>query len=657
MAKKLNKKAQTPPVQAKNKTRAAPAKKNIPANWLLIIILIAVAVAGFIAFYPCLHNGLTTWDDEGYITNNFDIRDWSSHGLKHLFSSYSMGNYHPITMFSYAIEYHFDAINPYIFHRDSVLLHILTSITVTIFTWLLTRNLNVTAFCGILFVIHPMHVESVAWASGRKDVLFGLFYFLALIAWYYYCSAKKNKGVYYSLCVLFFLMSLLSKGVAVTLPVSCLLIDYYLKRPLKLKLLLEKIPLFLLSFVFGIISIKAQESAGAIQKTPYSVLDRLLYASHNFLEYIWKSILPVDLSNFYIYPAKTDGSFPIDWYIAPIILIALLYLVYWFARNNRAIVFGFLFFASSIFLVLQLLPVGDAIIAERYSYLSYFGLFFIGGSVYANAMKGIPSWVKPFKAILPFILIAYGIYLTVLSRERCLAWKNTLTLWMDEMEKQPLDPQSYNNVASEYKSQGKYDEALPLLNRSIVLNPNFANPYSSRGEIYSKQGKYSLALADLNKSIELNPSRGRSYLSRAILYGMTGKVDSAGADFKKAIQLEPYLPELYFNLGIYEELVSNYDSAVASYSKAILLQPTMVDAYFNRGLAHLKHNNTDAGIKDFDAVLQMNPQSAPAYLDRSAAWNSKKEYKKALDDALMAQQLGYNVDTNYIKGLQQLVWQ
>src|SRR6185437_12642666 len=353
----------TQPVQSK----ASPAKTGLSSSAILVIICLVVVAVGLVVYWSSLSNTFTNWDDPGYVTQNYEIRDWSKAGINHLFHSYAMGNYHPLTMLSLAWDYHIAELKPYIYHRDSMILHILASLAVTVFTWLISRNLSLTAFCGLLFVIHPMHVESVAWVAGRKDVLFGLFYFLALIAYYFYAVSIKNKIPVYILCMILFLLSLLSKGVAVTLPVSCLLVDYFVKRPLKINLLLEKIPMFILALIFGIISIKAQQNAAAIQSsTNYPIFDRLFFASYAFLAYIGKLFLPTDLCNFYPYPTQAGGHYPIIWYIYPIMVLALLLVVYLFSRKNRSIVFGFLFYATAIFLLLQLLPVGTAIIADRY---------------------------------------------------------------------------------------------------------------------------------------------------------------------------------------------------------------------------------------------------------------------------------------------------
>jgi len=638
------------PVKAKK-----GAKKGLSSFTILCLISLGVVLAGLIVYWPSLSNTFTNWDDPGYVTQNYEIRDWSKSGISHLFHSYSMGNYHPLTMLSIAWDYHIAELKPFVYHRDSMILHILASLAVTIFTWLICRNLTLTALCGLLFVIHPMHVESVAWVAGRKDVLFGLFYFLALIAYYYYAVSKKNKSPIYILCLVLFILSLLSKGVAVTLPVSCLLVDYIIKRPLKINLLIEKIPLFILSVIFGIISIKAQQNAAAIQSTDiFPVFDRLFFASYAFLAYIGKLFLPIDLCNFYPYPTQKNGYFPIIWYIYPFMVLALLFIIYRFAGKNRSVLFGFLFYASAIFLLLQLLPVGTAIIADRYSYVAYFGLFFVLGYFYTEVANGNLKWGKSFHGTVPFFVAAWFIWLGMTTRARCEVWKNTETLWRDAIEKQPGLSSAYNNLGFELYNQNRYDEALPLFTKSIELLPTFVLPYVNRGEIYRSEGKSELAMADFNKAISLDPKSADSHLSRAILYCIKQKLDSAGADFALAIQLNPTMAEAYCSRGNYDDMRNQYDSAIADYTKAISLKPDMAAAFENRGEALIKHKSFDAGIADLNTFLQLKPESGEGYMKRSVAYFEMKEYKNALSDANLAQSLGFAVDANYLQGLKGL---
>ena len=164
----------------------------------LLLVLATISIAGLVIYWPTLKYDFTGYDDNLYVSENPGITDWSSKGINQIFHSYAVGNYHPLTMLSYAAEYHMDKLKPYIYHRDNIILFILTSMVIALLTWLLSQNLVIAAFCGLLYVIHPMNAESVAWVAGRKHELFGLFYFLGLIAWYYYCTSQNIRYRYTS---------------------------------------------------------------------------------------------------------------------------------------------------------------------------------------------------------------------------------------------------------------------------------------------------------------------------------------------------------------------------------------------------------------------------------------------------------------------------
>ncbi len=354
-------------------------------------IMAGIAILCWLFLRVCLNNQFTNWDDPGYIQDNTFIKDLSPAGLKAIFSAPVMGNYHPLTILSYAIEYSFVRLEPWLYHFDSLVLHILDTLLVYWFVNLLTRRPVAAIVTALLFGLHPMHVESVAWISGRKDVLYGLFYLAACISYVYYLRAAGAKKRNWCIGVLvLYICSLLSKPVAVTLPLTMLLIDYFEKREWKYSLLGEKIPHFILAVIFGIIAVKVQQSAGAMdmQKVHYNFIERIALGGYAFITYLWKAVIPAGLCNFYAYPQKTGGSLHILFYLYPLAAVAIVFLAWKYLRKNRTFVFGLLLFIAGIALLLQFIPVGDAILADRYTYLPYLGLFFIA-SWYVSEYFGI----------------------------------------------------------------------------------------------------------------------------------------------------------------------------------------------------------------------------------------------------------------------------
>ncbi|MBK5284953.1 MAG: hypothetical protein JJE25_06090, partial [Bacteroidia bacterium] len=347
----------------KEKTRAA----NPYWMWAGIVVIT------FVAFFPALNNDFTNWDDAGYVTENPLVKSLSFQNLKAIFSTYVMGNYHPLAILSLAVDYHFYQLSPQGYHVTSVLFHLVNVSLLFIFVNVLVRNVRVAAITALLFAIHPMHVESVAWVAERKDVGYVMFYFLTLILYLKYHEATGNKPIVYICMIISFLISILFKGQAVTLPVVMLLIDFFKGRKI-MEGWKEKIPFFVLSILFGVIAIYAQKDFKSIHIEIHPFYERVLFSAYALISYLWKLLLPVNLSAFYPYPVKHDNFYPLLVYLSPAIVIGIIVLLYRSLKTSRDFIFGALFFFFNVILILQLLPVGNTVISERYSYLSYTGL-------------------------------------------------------------------------------------------------------------------------------------------------------------------------------------------------------------------------------------------------------------------------------------------
>jgi hypothetical protein len=254
-----------PPVQ-KNK------KKNQSARDLSVFFLIGILLLTFFIYSKSIQNDFVTWDDPEYVTDNNLIKDFSLHGIKNLFTNFYEGNYHPLTALSNSIEFHFWKANPKPYHIINILLHLLNVVLVFLVVAKLAGKKEAGVIVSLFFAVHPLHVESVAWIAERKDVLYTFFYLAAWLAYIRYLKIPNQKGWesgYLIFSLLLFGCSLLSKSMAVTLPVILILTDYYLDKKINLKSLLAKIPFFLLSLIFGVVALKSQGTSGATEAAPY----------------------------------------------------------------------------------------------------------------------------------------------------------------------------------------------------------------------------------------------------------------------------------------------------------------------------------------------------------------------------------------------------
>ena len=413
--------------------------------WLGVLLLVT-----FLCFSNALNNNFLEWDDTSYIHENKAIQKLDYQHVKEIFTSFYMANYHPLTSLSYAVEYSIVGTkSTFLYHIDNVLLHLLNLLLVFFLFRLVTGKNWVGLIMAALFALHPTRVESVAWISERKDVLYTFFFLLSLLLYQKFStSGKKLSDKNYLLAIVFFLLSLMSKSAAVTLPVVFLLFDYLNKRKFTTASILEKLPFFALSVVFGILALKSQTEA--INDLPdYSILNRFLLLNFTVLKYIYLAFVPIGLSGLHPYPAIVNGSLPLEYNIAPIFLLAIISAVIYSFRKTRVVIFGVLFFMVTISLVLQVLPVGGAILSERYTYVPYLGLYFIMAwyaAMYIEEKGKSFSSVKPFvSAALGILLVIYGF--TTYSRNR--VWKEDLSLWDDVIATYP------NTAYTAYLDRGK----------------------------------------------------------------------------------------------------------------------------------------------------------------------------------------------------------
>jgi protein O-mannosyl-transferase len=675
MSKKKSKQVNTGTAPAKQPAPEQPAAKvhalpKAETNLfqrprVQALMVAAVALLTWVFYNVCLNNQLTNWDDPSYIRDNPLIKDVSAEGLKNIFSTSVMGNYHPLTILTYAIEYSYVRLQPWLYHFDSLLFHVIVTVLVYWFVNLLTRRPLAAAITALLFGLHPMHVESVAWLAGRKDVVYGMFYIAACVAYVYYVRARERNGLLYFAVALLFICSLLAKPVAVVLPVTLLLIDYFEKRKFSYWVLIEKVPLFAASVGFGIKSVIDQRTFGSLDTSTltYNYFERIALGGYALCTYLWKAVVPVGLCNFYPYPEKPGGVLPY-WYFGYTLAIAVgIFLLWKFARRNRTVVFGALLFLVNIALLLQFIPVGGAIIADRYAYISYLGLFFMAGWYVSGYFE--PGANRQTGSALLVVSVVYSMFLGYLTNDRCKVWYDATSLWRDEIEKQPKTYNAYNNLGFEYFNKFNesvdqnmrkiyFDSANLLLNQSIALNPTFANSHISLGELMRSAGNFPEARKHYYKALSLHSfdKDAEAYLGLGIIYAISRNFDSSGYCFRKAVSLKNPFPEAHSNFGNFFDMTHQPDSALAHYAISIAQNPDMFAPHLNRGRLLQRMNRYEEAMKDFEAAMALNPDNGEIYYARSMSYAHRGDKAHALQDIETAKAKGFRqVDNNYYQSM------
>jgi tetratricopeptide (TPR) repeat protein len=610
----------------------AHKKAEMDLRWMLPCILLAT----FLVYVPCF-KGAFVWDDSKYIQNNPVI---TSIDFNMLFSKYVMGNYHPLTMLGYAIQYQFFGLSTTGYHVVNLLLHLFNVALVFYAILYLTNNNKVALVTSLFFGIHPLHVESVAWISELKDLLYTFFFLAAYVLYVKYVKQQTKRVYYFS--ILLFLCSLLSKGMAVSFPVVLLLTDYFMGRKFTRQTILEKIPFFVLAIIFGIIAIYAQKSSEAIQDiAKFSFFQRIIFACYGFVTYIIKLISPFHLSAFYPYPINSGESLRGYYYFYPLLFLLIVGLLIYSLRYSKKIFFGIGFFAITVFLVLQLLPVGDAIMADRYSYLSSFGIFYLAGEGF------IWLWNRNQKTPAVALTALFVIFFSLKTYSRCRVWENGLNLWSDVIDKYPNVAVAYNNRGGTLINEKRYEEAITDFSKAIELRPDYYDAYNNRGILFMDIQKNGEALRDFNKAIELEPTHAEVYSNRGLLLMQFNKNKEALADFDKAIQLQPNYSQAYYNRGLLATNEGRKEQAFNDYAMALKFNPAYAEAYINRGVLFHQENKLEEALTEYTKAIKLNPANPQVYYNIGLIMMNQKKYAEGITNFSKAIELQNNYPSAY----------
>ena len=620
-------------------------KQASPAAWVSfwkskknLLYLSMVLLISFVVYLPSLQNGFVNWDDQINIYENpyiTGISSWKSvfENVKGIFTTHVMGNYNPLAILSFAFEKMlFGLDNPVWFHLNNIILHLVCVILVFRLALALGLKLIPAAFCALLFGIHPMRVESVAWVTERKDVMFGAFYLLALFYYIKSVRLSPRKG-YFWIILLSFILALLSKIQAVVLPLSMLLVDYYFERKLCLKLVYEKWLYFLLSLVTGIVGIYFLRVDGGIANNNlFSFFERIFIGSYSYIVYILKSAAPYKLVPIYSYPAEITWIFFASLVPALAILGSI---YYFFLQRNRVLVFGLLFFTVNIMFVLQILGAGQGFLADRFTYIAYFGLFFIYASGFQWLLARFGKFDKLIYLFAALVLSVFG----YINFQQNKIWKNGETLWSYVLKYNPSTSLVWENRASYYRDAGRIEEALHDFTKALALKPNNPIAYYSRGNLYLyytdanpetlrsalqdytkaiqlspgsseylvqrgiayfKLNMFENALQDLNAAERLDPAMQDIYSYRSSIYINLGQYDQAQPDLEKYLSLNPYEPVMWSNLGVLARLKKQYDNSVNAFNKAIQLAPDNLDYYYKRSRTYYEMGDMQQARNDLN---------------------------------------------------------
>ncbi len=638
----------------KQQRKYAKAKKSIAKeqsfwqNKNFLLPLGIVLLLTFVAFIPTLDNAFVNWDDDVNLLDNPNLvsLDWES--IKGIFTSSVIGGYNPLTILTFAFERALVGFEPFLYHFDNLILHLLC--TFFVYRIFLLMNLSpIAAGIGaLLFGIHPMRVESVAWVTERKDVLFGFFYLWAIWLYIKYIKEEEKRTFRYSVIVLLTIAALLSKIQAVAMPLSMIALDYYFNRPLlDRKVILEKIPFFVLSLIIGILGIKMLGENNTLDDiTGFSFFERLLVGALSYCVYLAKLVFPYKMSALYPYPKAIDMQF----YIAPLGVLAVVgAFVYAYMKDKRAIAFGIAFFTVNVMFVLQILSAGQGFLADRFTYMAYMGLFFIIAWGYDKIVALKPN----VKTMLLGVAAAYFAMCMVMTWQQNKTWENGATLWSNVIKYYDgTTALPYSNRGLYYREKKKMDLALKDFSSALRIDPDKATILNSRGKLYFDTDRLPLALVDYNNAIKSDPELAEAYANRGATFARQGNFDKAMVDFNKCVELDPDFKNGYLNRSLLFTKSGQYEEAIKDYDAYLKIDRYHADMYYERGMALRVVGRLDESLRDFNQAISLKNNSGFYYYERAKTYAQKGNKVAAKQDAQKAQQLGTEVDAGFLRGVE-----
>jgi protein O-mannosyl-transferase len=654
----------------RNPLPASPGRQPAPPPGPEVQKVIAICLGLFVlvvwAFWPSLSNGFVNLDDPLYVYENVHVQKglaWES--FRWAFTNLDAGFWHPLTWLTIALDCQLFGLRPAGHHFTSVLLHAASTVLLFLTFRLMTRATYRSGFVAVLFALHPLHVESVAWAAERKDVLSTFFFMLTL--WTYVRYAERpvvssqgsvisghvsrftfHVAPYYLLSLSFFVCGLMSKTMVVTLPLVLLLLDWWPLRRFQAsalrRLVLEKLPFLAAGALAGVVSIYSVKQLAALPDVAqFPVADRAANAIQSCARYLAQTLWPVDLAVYYPYPA----TFPL-WPVLGVALVLLTAtgILFCAAHQRPYLAVGWLWYAVTLLPVIGLVQVGGHSRADRYTYVPLIGLFLL-------LAWGAHDLTKRWRHHVICLCVA-GIMVASLCfglvRKQLSCWKDSESLLGHAIAVTKDNAMAQNNLGAELTRQGRLDEAIGCLQEAVRIAPGYAEAHNNLGTALAMQGRLDEAIACFQESLRLKPNHAQAHNDLGAALGRQGRLDEALGQLQEAVRLAPDLADARCNLGDALAAKGRLDEAIAQYQQAIQLNPNYSDTHNHLGLALSSKGRLDEAIGQFQQALKLNPDYAQAHGNLGAALGRMGR----LDEAIYHLQEAVRLKPDYAAAQQNL---
>ncbi|MBF0119935.1 MAG: tetratricopeptide repeat protein [Desulfobacterales bacterium] len=583
----------------------------------LFLIMITLAV-----YYKVGTFDFISFDDPEYVTQNNRIKsNLSWENIKWTFTSKTGANWHPLTLISHMIDWQLYGKNAGGHHLTNLIFHIANALLLFFALNKMTGKIWEAAFVAFLFSLHPTHVESVAWISERKDVLSTFFFMLTLLSYIRYI--KKPLLSSYFIVLLFFSLGLMAKPMLVTLPFVLLLLDYwplnrFSKKGATLNLILEKIPLFIVTIIVSIITFIVQHTIGATAlSSVYSIKIRIANAIVAYSIYIFKAFFPYSLSVFYPYPdPPMRQTFLLT--ISILIIITISYAAIRTSKKFPYFITGWLFYLGTLVPVIGIIQVGSQSMADRYTYIPFIGIFII-------VAWGLSQFTYK-KIIFSIIIIVFSI----LTWRQVSYWENSQTLFKHSVDVDEKNIMAYNNLSAALIKDKKIDEAIEYLNKAIKIKPKNIDTNVNLCLALGKQNKSSEAIIYCYRAMKMKNIPKETHNSIGNALEQLGHVNEAIKEYYKALKLNPDYAGVINNLGSIFAKQGDINRAMTYFKDTIKIDPNFVEAYNNIGNILCQENKIPEAIIYYNKALEIDNDYADAHYNLGNIFRDKGDYNKAI---------------------------
>jgi protein O-mannosyl-transferase len=587
---------------------------------IFFLISAALVLTTLVAYEPIRYNGFVSYDDNMYITKNPDVKTgitWQS--LYKVFEQHRIPMWHPLTMLSHMLDYQLFGLNPLGHHLVSVAIHIVNALLLFWIFNSMTGTIWLSAFVAGVFALHPLQVESVAWAAERKTVMSGLFWLLTMAVYIRY--ARQPGFSRYLAVLLVFGLCIMAKPIVVTLPLVLLLLDYWpLDRvrwgqPANIKvksnqktagwLIAEKIPLLTMSAILSAITIIVQQNGQGIvsfDKIPLGQRITNMFAS--YISYIHKTIWPSGLA---VYYPHQRGTIPTTTVVICTLLFILMSILCVYAgRRRKYIAIGWLWYVGTLVPVIGLVQSGAQMMANRYMYISMLGLLIIIG-------WGVKDYIEkqPRARIATIILgVAVLFSLLALTRMQVRHWQDTLTLFDYALKVTKDNPIAENSYGCALFELGREDEAEEHLRNAIRISSAFADARNNLAKVYLKEGRYSKAISLFNELIRQNEGTAEIYCNIAVALSMQNNYEDAIKYFGKSLELNRNDSDTHKKMGITLLAAGKITEAIGYLKESLRINADQADVYETIGKAYSQLGQYEHAMLNWKKALELQPNSA-----------------------------------------------